>query len=82
MIIHITAKFEGKELAYHADFKVSRVDGNEDKIRSHAISLLKKKCAEKFEIDFQTLQEIEVYYFDGEDKKEQKEITIFKKSKK
>jgi len=81
MLIHTTARFEGKDLNFHNDFTISlpenHINEMSGKIASLAIHNFKKKCAEHFKVKFDTLTFFEVYFHNSQNE----EITIFKKEK-
>jgi hypothetical protein len=80
MQIHYSAKFNGRENLHHGfidlNIEKNQIEKESEKIVSKAIGNLKFKCEKAFNVDFQTVEFFEVYYFD-----DNKEISIFRKDK-
>ena len=81
MTIHISAKFDGSDLAHHASFNYNCIESyvltNKELFVNAAIKVLKEKCVNYFLVDFATMCFVEVYYFD----KDRKEVNLFRKEK-
>lgn len=80
MTIHSTAKFNGHPLGYHYNFdldiSIEQIEPNAKAITNLAIKGMRKKCAEVFFVEFETMHSFEVYYYE-----KGKEVSIFKKVK-
>ena len=81
MTIHYSAEFEALEMTYHGEFEVTATEEQAkqqtDRVVSIAVGKLKHKCI-CWEIDFETMNKFQVYYFNRETKSE---VLIFKKEK-
>ena len=79
MIIHYSANFNGREWAYHGNFEtkveIPYIQQNVNALMSDAIVRLKDKCR-KYNVDFQTIERFEMYYFENGE-----EVKLYEKIK-
>jgi hypothetical protein len=81
MTIHYSAEFEALKMSYHGEFDViatgEQITQQTDRAVSIAVGKLKSKC-EAWNVNFETMNKFQVYYFNRETKQE---VLIFKKEK-